>query len=302
MKNNDVYLYGMILITNSFLLKGTYPEPDTYGEIAKKYALPGGETGTAATVLANLGCSVIMDGTNMGNHTYPQIIDFYKHKSVDTSSLYLDKTYDGLEDYVIIDQNTRTPFGTFADYYSNGLKRWHEPVSFDITNSKVAGIDPWFENQTLKVVNICVKNDIPYVTIDCPYDSETHIHSAVNVISNEFISYHYPDADRDELFQKYIAHSNGLVIFTQGSKDILYGRRGQTDSVKHFKPYNVQVVSTLGAGDSFKAGCIYAVLKNMSDDDIVHFAAATAACACREFPLPLNPPSITGINELISGK
>ena len=47
----DFYLYGMILRTNSFLLDGDYPEPDTYGEIAQRYTLPGGETGTAATVL-----------------------------------------------------------------------------------------------------------------------------------------------------------------------------------------------------------------------------------------------------------
>ena len=47
----DFYLYGMILRTNSFLLDGDYPEPDTYGEIAQRYTLPGGETGPAATVL-----------------------------------------------------------------------------------------------------------------------------------------------------------------------------------------------------------------------------------------------------------
>ena len=42
----DAYLYGMILRTNSFLLKGDYPKADTYGEILEKYSLPGGETGT----------------------------------------------------------------------------------------------------------------------------------------------------------------------------------------------------------------------------------------------------------------
>ena len=47
----DMYLYGMILRTNSFLLEGDYPEADTYAEIRKKYSLPGGETGTCATVL-----------------------------------------------------------------------------------------------------------------------------------------------------------------------------------------------------------------------------------------------------------
>jgi len=296
MKKNDVYLYGMILITNSFLLRDAYPEPDTYGEITQKYSLPGGETGTCATVLANYGCSVIMDGTYMGKNTYPQILKFYQDKSVDTSRLFFEADYDGLEDYVLIDKNTRTPFGTFAQYYSDGLKRWNGPLDEDIIASRVAGIDPWFEDQTLKVSRICKANGIPYVTIDCPYDSELHQNSSINVISNEFISTNYKDADRSSLFEKYISNTEGLVFFTLGSKDIMYGRKGQVP--RHFKPYTIDVVSTLGAGDCFKAGCVYALLQNMSDEDTVRFAAATAACACSVFPLPLNPPTLEKVRAL----
>ena len=35
---HEVYLYGMILKSNSFLLQGNYPQPDTYGEIQEKYS------------------------------------------------------------------------------------------------------------------------------------------------------------------------------------------------------------------------------------------------------------------------
>ncbi len=302
MKNNDIYLYGMILITNSFLLKDFFPEPDTYADIKNRYLVPGGETGTAATILSNFGCNVIMDGTYMGNNTYPKIIDFYKNKSVDTSRLYLDPTFDGLEDYVIIDKNTRTILGTFGEYYSNGLKRWNEPLEADILSSKVVGLDPWFEEMTSKVVRVCKDNQIPYVTIDCPYDSEIHKHSSINVLSNEFISMNYPGEDRDTLFQKYVENSDGLVIFTLGSKDILYGRKGflKDNQPNHLTPYSVTVVSTLGAGDSFKAGCAYALLHHMNDYDTVRFAAATAACACTAFPIPLNPPSLDQVNTLIN--
>jgi len=299
MKNTDVYLYGMILITNSFLLKDRYPEADTYAEIAKKYILPGGETGTAATVLASLGCNVLMDGTYMGTKTYPLITDFYKDKSVDTSKLHLDPSFDGLEDYVIIDKNTRTPFGMFGGYYSDGLKRWNEPKEIDILSSKVVGLDPWFGEQTEKVVHICKDNHIPYVTIDCPYDSEAHRYSSVNILSNEFIEPNYKNQDRNELFQKYIDNSDGLVIFTLGAKDIMYGRN--SGLIKHFKPYSVPVISTLGAGDTFKAGCVYALLQGMDDDATVRFAADAAACACTVFPLPLNPPTLNKIKELQKG-
>ncbi len=296
MKKYDVYLYGMILMTNSFLLKDNYPKPDTYAEIDRKYVLPGGETGTCATVLASLGSKVIMDGTNMGNKTYPLILDFYKDKTVDTSHLYLDQSYDGLEDYVLIDRNTRTPFGTFAGYYTDGFHRWNEPEESDILQSKVAGLDPWFMEQTDKVVRVCRENHIPYVTIDCSYDSDCHRYSAVNILSNEFLAPNYKDRDRMELFREYTDHTDGLVIFTLGSKEILYGRKGQKP--QSFQPYSVSVVSTLGAGDSFKAGCVYALLKEMDDDSLVRFAAATAACACAVFPLPLNPPTLKGIREL----
>lgn len=59
----DVYLYGQVLGTHSFLLRDGFLRPDEYSEIREQYFLPGGETGTAATVLDSLGVSVRMDGT-----------------------------------------------------------------------------------------------------------------------------------------------------------------------------------------------------------------------------------------------
>ena len=93
----DMYLYGMILRNNSFLLEGDYPEADTYAEIRKKYSLPGGETSTCATVLLGLGRSVKMDGTFMGKSTMPFIKKFYEGAPCDLSGLHLDETFDGLD-------------------------------------------------------------------------------------------------------------------------------------------------------------------------------------------------------------
>lgn len=296
MKDSNIYLYGMILITNSFLLKDDYPEADTYAEMKQKYALPGGETGTCATVLASLGCNITMDGTYMGTNTYDKIIKFYENKSVETSSLYLDNSFDGLEDYVLIDKNTRTVFGTFGQYFSDHLKRWSEPKKEDILSSKVVGLDPFFMEQSNKVAVICNENNKPFVTIDCPYDTDIHRYSSINVLSNEYISSQYKNVDRDVLFQQYINNSKGLVIFTHGLNDIMFGRKNQ--EVQYFKPFKVKTISTLGAGDSFKAGCVYALLHKMSDNDTVSFASATAACACTRFPIPLNPPTLDMIKSI----
>lgn len=296
MEKYDVYLFGMILRTNSFLLQDPYPAPDTYGEIKEKYSLTGGETGTCATVLANLGCHVKMDGNHMGRNTYPIVSSFYQERGVDITSLYYDDQYDGLEDYVLIDQYTRTPFGMFQHYYRDPIKRWNTPKAEDIQSATVVGLDPFFGEESIKAARLCHESGKPFVTIDCAYDSVMHQLSSVNVVSNEFMGTAYKEEKREILFEKYTSHTDGLVIFTLGAKEIMYGRKGQAPHF--FKPYQVEVVSTLGAGDTFKAGCVYGLLKQMEDDELVSFASACAGVACTRFPLPLNPPSLEEINKL----
>ena len=91
-------------------------------------------------------------------------------------------------------------------------------------------------------------------------------------------------------------HSDGLTILTNGSKEFEFGRK--SNGIKKFIPYSIDVVSTLGAGDTFKAGCVYALLKGMSDEDTVRFASACSAVACTRFPLPLNPPKLEEVNAM----
>ena len=86
----EVYMHGQILGTHSFLLKGEFLQPDEYSEIKAKYFLPGGETGTAATILASLGAKVKIDGTIIGTEVAPLLKDFYKDKTVDLSSIYFE--------------------------------------------------------------------------------------------------------------------------------------------------------------------------------------------------------------------
>ena len=298
-KNNGtyIYLYGMILASTSFLLQDGFIQPDDYAEIKEKYRLPGGETGTCATVLASLGEKVKLDGNHIGYNVATVIKDFYKEKSVDLSSLYFDTNYDGLEDFVIIADGVRSPMGTFKHYYTSGEKRWNKPKEADIENCMVAAIDPYFMEEAQLAAEYCVKYRKPYVTIDCKYDSFMHRNSAVSVISGECIHNEYPNKSREELFPLFQENGSGLTIITNGGKGFFYGRKGE--KMKSFEPYKVNVVSTLGAGDTFKAGCTYALSKGMNDDDLVRFASACSAVAISRFPLPLNPPTMKEIMELM---
>jgi len=297
----DVYLYGMVLLTESLLMKGDYPGPDSYGEIEERHTVTGGETGTCATVLAHLGASVKVDGNHMGRETYGPIREFYEGLGVDVSALTYDSDYAGLKDMVLIGGHARTCLGVFQQFYSdpeNG--RWNTPSRADIENARVAGIDPYFFEASVQAARCCALLHKPYVTIDCRYDSEMHALSAVNVVSNEFIREQYPDADPEALLSAYTARSEGLTIFTFGAGEILYGRgRG---GVRRFTPNRVEVKSTLGAGDSFKAGAVYGLLMGMKDTDLVSFASATAAAAVSRYPIPKYPPTLEMIRGIMAGK
>ncbi len=298
--NYEVYMHGQILGTHSFLLKGEFLQPDEYSELKVKYFLPGGETGTAATVLSSLGVNVKIDGTHIGTEVAPLLNNFYNDKNVDLTSLYFDPDYEGLMDYVVIAGLVRSPMGVFQSLYEpDAVRRWNMPKEKDITGCKVAAIDPFFLEATQAAAELCVKHKKPYVTIDSFHDSYLHLHSAVNVVSKECTeSEQYKDKSIEEIYELLTDNTDGLVIITRGEKEMLYGRKGQL--MKKMKPFFVEVKSTLGAGDTFKAGCVYGLLHGMNDDELVRFSSACSAIAISRFPLPLNPPTLDEVSELLN--
>lgn len=304
MNGFDIYCYGMIVVSHSFLLSGEFLKPDEYSELAAAYRFPGGETGTCATVLASLGADVKMDGTHIGRASESFVREFYEGKSVCLDSLCFDRDFEGLEDYVVVHGDTRTPmgrFGTFfADAWKTGVRHWNKPKEADIAASKVAAIDSFFWDDSDSAAEYCIKLGKPYVTIDCKYDSFIHKHAAVSVISGESIQNNYPEKTRDELFELYRDGSDGLTIITNGGGELIYGRRGE--KMRRFTPYKVKAAGTLGAGDTFKAGCAYALLKNMPDEELVSFASACAAAAISRYPLQLDSPRLDEVKALIESQ
>ena len=295
----EAYLFGQVLGTHSFLLKDGFLQPDEYAEISAQYFLPGGETGTAATVLASLGVSVRMDGTWIGTEVGPMLRDFYAGKPVDLSPLRFRKDDPGVMDYVVIAGLARSPMGRFQALFSSGERWWSIPKEEDIAGCRAAGIDPFFGEESRRAAEICLRLGVPYVTIDSPHDSFLHRHAAVNVVSRECTSLHYAGLAPEDVMARMQETASGLTVLTQGGGEMLYGRRG--GPLCRMKPFSVPVRSTLGAGDTFKAGCVYGLLRGMEDEALVRFAAACSAVAITRFPLPLLPPRLEEVRALTEG-
>lgn len=294
-----VYLFGQILGTHSFLLKDGFLQPDEYAEIGEQYFLPGGETGTAATVLDSLGVSVKMDGTWIGMEVAPMLKAFFAGKQVDLSSLTFTED-PGVMDYVVIAGLVRSPMGRFQTLFASGKRWWGIPKEEDIAGCRAAAVDPYFREESLRAAELCRLHGVPFVTIDSPHDSPLHRQAAVNVVSKECTSEHYAGMDPEDIMKLMQAETDGLTIITQGGGDMLYARKGEP--VHRMKPFSVTVRSTLGAGDTFKAGCVYGLLHGMKDEELVRFASACSAIAISRFPLPLNPPGPEEVQRLIRGE
>ncbi len=299
-QKSDVYLFGQVLGTHSFLLKDGFLQPDEYAEIEAQYFLPGGETGTAATVLDSLGVSTRVDGTWIGTEVAPMLQAFYRDKQVDLSPLRIWEDDPGVMDYVVIAGLVRSPMGRFQTLFSTGKRWWSIPREEDIVGCKAAAIDPFFGEESLLAAEICRRHGIPYVTIDSPHDSLLHQQAAVNVVSKECTGQHYAGMKPEAVMERLMETAEGLTILTQSGGDMLYGRKGE--AIHRMKPFSVEVKSTLGAGDTFKAGCVYGLLHGMRDEELVRFASACSAVAISRFPLPLHPPALEEVHALLGAK
>jgi len=293
----DVYIYGMTVLSNIHLLKGAYPPADTYQEIVQSYIIPGGEGANAAVVLSNLGLKTQLDGCYLGELTKEPLTSYLVERGVDVSLLPYDSSFPGWRDLVLCDGDSRTVFGWFNAYFSDGSNCWAEPDERAIRSARIAAIDPFFPGASQKAAGLCVKNQIPYVTIDSPYDSEMAQRAGALVVSKEFLGNTYPGADYRQLFDQYHQVCGGLLIFTFGSSELWFASdRSERQVLPSFK---VNVVDTLAAGDSFRAGIVYGLLTNMGDLETTRFASALAAIVCTRFPSVYEPPTLDEIQKLI---
>lgn len=295
MKN--IYCYGMVNPSMVYLLKkGTdYPEANGYGEVEKIIPSVGGEAVNTAIMLSKLGIKSTLDGTWLVSEKADQVRELLSSFDIDISRLK-NTDLNGPSEILIADGTNRTCFGNF-DTYQNDGRKWNVPKEKDVKNASIVALDPYFKEETLSIANFCHNFNIPYVTLDCNYDSFVAIEAEVIVISQEHRDWNYSKTDPEELFTLYQKNCKGLIIFTFGSEDVWYGRKGENR--KNKKPFTIDPIDTTAAGDTFRAGIIYGLLNNMSDEDIVTFANAVSACVCLSVPHSINATDLKGVLDFL---
>jgi sugar/nucleoside kinase (ribokinase family) len=205
--------------------------------------------------------------------------------------------FPGWRDIVFCDGASRTVFGWFGNYLFETGQLWTDPSEDAIRQARCVALDPFFRGASERVAELCRAHHVDYVTIDCKWDTPLAQDARALVCSNEFIQNNYPGADPAWLFEQYRQVCSGLLIFTFGGRGLWVGSANTRRQI--LPAYDVPVVDTLAAGDTFRAGVIYGLLNGFSDDEIARFASATAAVVCTRFPSVAQPPTLEEIRALM---
>ena len=59
------------------------------------------------------------------------------------------------------------------------------------------------------------------------------------------------------------------------------------------------MVDSAGAGDSFRGGLIYGLLRGWSDEHTLRFAGAVAALVCTTAPGCVHPPTLAQVRDFL---
>ena len=293
----DVYAWGVIASSTLYLLEQSFPAPDGYAELGQTFPMTGGEALNSAIVLSRLGLSVKLDGNWLGDTDEGRrLLETIRGFRIDAGRLAFDRGGPGAREVVISDERSRTIFGNYVALLTSGRK-WNIPQASDIAAAAIACIDPPFGEESLLVGRLAAKHGVPFVSVDCPFDSPLATDAAAVIVSGEFRRREYPDSETDTLFEEYRSRAAGLVVLTRGDRPLLFGRRdGERMSLD---PFPVAAIDTAGAGDSFRGGLVYALLQGWDDRSVVRYAAAVAALVCTRFPGVITSPSASDVAAFI---
>ena len=293
---HDVYAYGVIAPSTLIELSGDFPAPGGYAEIAGVYPSIGGEAAGGAYVLARLGVATKLHGNLLrDDDSSAQVLELLSAAGVDCSAVGVQPGVAPVTEVVLATGDGRTVLGTYGKLTADAA--WSDPSQEDIRTSRIVCLDPFFSEESHRAARWCVETGTPYVTVDTSPDSEIARSAAVLIDSEEFAARTFETSDPHEVHAAYTRQCSGLVILTRGSRPLVDGGRGEQP--QECRPFLVQTRDTTGAGDSFRAGIIYGMLRGYDRKRLVRTACAVAAIVCQRPPGVLNSPTEQELVEFL---
>lgn len=243
----------------------------------------GGPAATAIVTLAKLGGRGGFMGVT-SQDTWGELIaqDLNRYK-VDTH--YLTRTSEGHPSKSIILVEATT--GKRSIMYSKGTTRHLSPDEVPheaIAPARILHLDGFHLEAAIKAAHLArVAGTL--VSFDGgagdPWPGIEELLPLVDImiVARQFATRITGTAEPEQAGIQLASHGAQQVVITDGANGAWY----RTDKISGHQPaFQVKVVDTTGAGDTFHGAYLYALLQGGSVADCVRFASAAAALKCQE--------------------
>ena len=276
----DVVGIGANSVDFVHLLPG-YPQP--FGSFAKmkidrQEILCGGQTATAMCACARLGLRARYAGVTGTDENGRRVRQELSRRGIDLTDVIIRDAQNQFA--VILVDETNGDRIVLWDRDERLMMRERDIPVEAIAAARVLHVDDVDQAAAIRAAEVARQANVP-TTSDIDRITE-RTGELIDAVSIPIFAEHVPSRvsgvnDHDGALRALRRPHHRLLCVTLGEN----GAMALDDSGVHYAPaFQVEAVDTTGAGDVFRAGFIYAMLRGWPTDEILRFANAAAAVSC----------------------
>lgn len=294
MESCDVLCYGEIGIDNIIQADGlpspenaVFPQSDSYHR--------GGAASNTAVWLATLGVKVRLTGNAIGRDPYGDRIleELRKYPNIDLSLVEQREGVTTPFTRAIVTPDGERSFLIF--WYPQAPK---VSLTMDMLDGvRFLALDLYGGSERLQVARLAFESGVATAIGDVVWpDHPALAYTSIATNSGPFIRKNFPGADVRQHARKLQSISKGMVITTDGPRTVhALDARGNGFTIQ---PPAVTAVDATGAGDSFRAGLLYGLLRGFDLPRSLCWAVACGSLKVRNLGAATTLPDFKEIEAL----
>jgi ribokinase/sulfofructose kinase len=270
----SILCYGVIGVDR--LIRVTrFPERDGHARVLEEAECIGGEAANTAVSLCGLGHRVGLAGNVIGGDTAGLFLrsELQRVAGLDLTRLEMEPDRTTGHAVILSDlDGARTILGAFPDLTAPPLR------GSDLKGVHLLSVDPFLGDVAVDAAKLARSNGLPVVSIELTAEHPLSEFADVVINSSGFMRRH-EIGEPDRIARDLLSVGAGTFILTRGAEGCVVYTGNDRVEVPAF---DVDVVDTTGAGDSFRAGLIHGILTDEGMMQSVRIGSAAAAITCCE--------------------
>lgn len=293
MSDIEVVCFGVITI-DTIALVDSYPSEDERVLAHQISRAGGGPAAVAAVALSRLGIATAIAGTIGDDQDGAEVLKIFAREGVDTSGISIGSSATSGSVIVASKEHNSRAISTRQPMQQVNLNSAAKNL---VSQAKWLHVDHVGINR-LKHENIARGNG-PKISFDAGYNVADFNSAEVDLFvpTDRQMALRFPDLQLGAAVERDATNAQNIAVATQGSA----GSTGfsSESGLVHAAGFEVDVVSTLGAGDVFHGALLAQVIQGYKLEEALQRANAVAALSCLGLDGQSMIPNTTELNSFL---